>query len=174
MKRLALFTLLLILPLSAHADEASKRAKIQEMFGLMHIDRLMSQIMDNVAKQASALTTRMSGGQTSPETEAKLDDFRKQLLAKIDTQIGWKTLEPTYIDLYAQTYTEDEIDSILAFYKSPAGTALLAKTPELTAKSTQIVNGRMAQIQPEIVQMLQDFVKANAPAKQATPAPAQK
>jgi hypothetical protein len=48
MKRLpVLFALFLILPLAAHADEASRRVKAKEMVSLLHIDTLMQQMMDN-------------------------------------------------------------------------------------------------------------------------------
>jgi hypothetical protein len=165
-----LLTLLLALPLSAHADEASKRAKAQEMFTILHMDRLMSQMTNNVLKQTSSMTEQLTAQDTTPEMKAKRADFQSQVLKLVDAQIGWKAIEPQYTDLYAQTYTEEELDAILAFYKSPAGTSMLAKSPELSAKSMQMVQSRLATIQPQLMKMIQDFAHSNAPSAPAQPA----
>jgi len=52
MNRLALLlTLALFLPVTAHADETSRRAKAKEMVNLLHTDRGVQQISDNFMKQ---------------------------------------------------------------------------------------------------------------------------
>lgn len=74
------------------------------------------------------------------------------------------------MQLYAKTYSETKIDGILAFYKSPAGQAMLARTPELTTGSMQIVQARMVDIQPKLKVMQDEFMKqlmATLPAKKS-------
>jgi uncharacterized protein len=156
MKRIALLLLLCTLPLSARADEATRHAKAQEMVNLLHLDKLMSQIMDAVMAQTNAMTKQL-GGETTPEQQAKLDAFQKKILALIETQLGWKAMQPIYVDLYAKAFTDEELDGILAFYKSPAGIAMIDKTPALTAQSQQIAIEKMQALQPQLTQLLEDF-----------------
>ena len=159
MKRLALLLCLaLCLPLTVRADDATKRAKVQEMLTLLHIDRTMDQFMDILEKQATAATNaKLSSQGASSDRKTRVDAFQKQLFDFIESQIGWKSMQTEYTDMYANTFTEDEIDGMLAFYKSPAGLAMVSKTPELMTKSTTMVQKKMLALEPQIQKMVQDF-----------------
>jgi hypothetical protein len=171
MRRIALLPLVLCASLgSAHADEASKRAKAQEMLSLLHVERVSQQITSSIMKQASGMPQQLFGGEVPPESKAKFEAFEQKLQAMTEAQIGWKVLEPEYIALYAKTYTEPELDAILAFYKSPAGQSMLTKSPELSSQSVQLVQVRMATLQPQMQKLAEDFVQDTKPAA-ARPAP---
>jgi hypothetical protein len=159
------FALILSVP-SARADEASRRAKAKEMLTLMHMDTTMSKMMDNMMQQMSAMSKQMGGGNSNvtPEQQARLDDFQKKVFALIETQMSWKSLEPDYIDLYAKNFTDEQLDGIITFYKSPAGVAMIEKLPTLTNEGMQLAQTKMTAIQPQLMQMIQDFAKSSAPA----------
>jgi uncharacterized protein len=168
MKRLVfILTLLVCLPLAAHADEASRHAKAKEMISLLHMDRLVAQMMDAMTQQTNAFTKQMVGKNITPQDQAKLDDFQKKVFNLIESQVSWKVLEPEYTDLYAKTFTDEELDGILAFYKSPAGVSMVEKLPTLTSEAMQLSQSRMMAIEPQLKQMIQDFAKdvsSSAPA----------
>jgi hypothetical protein len=168
MKRLiSLLIFALCLPLTAHADDANKRAKVHEMLDLLHMDRMMAQIMDLAMQQATSMTNQMVGNNLTPDQKAKVEAFQKQVLDTVEAQVGWKAMEPQYIDLYVQTFSEEDLDGIIAFYKSPAGVSMISKTPELTQKSMAMVQQKMTTLQPQLQQMIQDF--ARSAAKPAAP-----
>ena len=168
MKRSALFLALafcLTLPLAARADEASRRAKAEEMVTLLHMDTLMKQMMDAMEKQVSTSVRQMApGNNLTPQQQAKLDEYNKKVFALIESQMGWKAIEPDILDLYAKTFTDEELDGILAFYKSPAGISMVEKLPGLTTQAMQLTQSRMVALQPQLKQMLVDFAKqSNTP-----------
>lgn len=170
MRRIVLLPLLLCTSFTmAHADEASRRAKAQEMVVMFHTERVSQQIMSNIMKQASAIPQQLFHGEVPPESKAKFDAFEQQLQQTTEAQIGWKVLEPEYVDLYAKAYTEPELDAILAFYKSPAGQTMLAKSPELSAQSMQLVQTKMTTLQPQLQKLAQDFVQSTKPAATQPP-----
>jgi hypothetical protein len=174
MKRKLIILFLILAPLAAHADQASRRSKAQEMLLLLHMDRLMDQMMSGAMDQMSTLTKQFSGNTIKPEDRARLDDFQKRVFQLISSQVGWKALEPEYVDLYSNNFTEEQLDAILAFYKSPAGSALIDKLPTLTSEGMQIAQAKMTALQPQIRQMLEDFAKtaaehATSPAQTSSP-----
>jgi hypothetical protein len=125
--------------------------------------------MGMVQKQATALTdAQLNGKGVPPEQKARFDAFQKQLFTFIETQLSWKSLEPDYVELYSQTFTEEEIDAMIAFYKSPAGQSMIAKTPELTQKSSVLVQKKMITLIPQMQKMVQDFA-STAAKKDGTP-----
>jgi hypothetical protein len=157
----------------ARADDASKRAKAEQLFVLLRMDTMMDQLMGGVKRQVQQITQSMPGADhATPEQQKQITDFQQRVMDVVNQKIGWKALEPDFINLYASTYTEEELDGIIAFYKSPVGQKMMEKTPELMTKSTQITQQKMSELQPQLNQMVQDFMKQMA-AGAATPAPTQ-
>ena len=170
MKRIFLLLALTIcLPFTAHADDASRHAKAQEMLTLLHMDRVMDQMMNNMQQQVSSMTKQLGGETVKPEDQAKIDEFQKKVFQLIQSQMSWKALEPEYVDVYAKNFTDEQLDGILAFYRSPTGMALVEKLPMLTTQGSEIAKAKMAVIQPQLMQMIQDFAKS---AQSNPPAPA--
>lgn len=170
MKRI-LVSLLFLLPIAsvAHADEASKRVKVRELFAILHVDQVSTQIQGNLDRQMQGLSAHQFGATPTPDQKKQFADLQTHVDGLVQQTIGWKIVEPDYIKLYSDTYTEPELDSILGFYKSPAGQAMLSKSPEISTKSIGITQQHMAAIEPQLRQMVQDFVKQTTPSSSAPP-----
>lgn len=164
----AVLVLTLTLPLAARADEASHRAKAEEMMTLLHTQRMVEQISGNITKQVDQAATSVAGTSPTPATQAKVDNFKKQADKLIDAQLGWDAMKPGFLDVYVKNFTEEQLDAIIAFYKSPAGSALLDKMPTVNSEVTQFGNTRMTVLQPQLKDLFDAFRKDVAPA----PAPA--
>ncbi|WP_300439994.1 DUF2059 domain-containing protein [Christiangramia sp.] len=50
--------------------------------------------------------------------------------------------------VYTESFTEDELDKILAFYATPVGEKMVAVTPELTKKGMEIGQAWGMELQP--------------------------
>jgi hypothetical protein len=169
MKHAALFLVLaLSFPLGAQTPDAAKRAKVQEFLGLLHMDRTMKQMMNGMRQQVSTMTSQMIGDHATAQQKAQLARFQNQVFDFVNTRMGWKSMEPEYVELYAETFSDEELDGIIAFYKTPAGVSMIAKTPELTQKSLAISQKKMAEVMPDLQKMIQDFAASTA--NQKTPA----
>ena len=171
MKRFTLLlVLVLCLPLTARADEASRRVKAQEMVILLHMDTLMQQMMDTMQKQMSSNLRQLCACDktATPQQQALLDDFTKKAFALVESRMGWKSLEPEILDLYARTFNDEELDGMLAFYKSPAGVSMITKMPTITTQAAQISQSKMSALIPEMQKMIQDFAKAESDAAPAS------
>jgi len=163
-KWIAVLLMMIAVAPMARADDASKTAKVHELFVAMHMDRIMGQMMDQMTgfmKQQfqqsindSTRSSAMSDGQ-----KKLYDEFIGKLMKLSTDSMSWKALEPEYTKVYADTYTEDEIDAITVFYKSPAGQAMLTKMPQVTAASLKIAQGRLVEIQPKIKELSDQYVQ---------------
>jgi hypothetical protein len=172
-----LLLLVLCLPLAARADDVSHRAKAAQMVELLHTERMVEQNTAAILKQVSDVAEQEMGANPTPQNKTQLTAFENKASQLIDAQVGWKTLQPGIVDLYAQTFSEQELDAIIAFYKTPAGVALLDKMPSINDQIVQLAHSKLAILQPQIRQALDDFQKSLAPAPSATtptasPAPA--
>ncbi len=167
MKRwiLTLGMVMVVAPVGARADEASKQAKVKELFALMHVDHSLDRMRSAMEQQVQLTAKNVSGAeQMTPEKKKIQQEFVDNSMKVVDQDFSWTVLEADYVKLYANTYTEQELDGILAFYKSSAGQAMLIKTPELSAGTMQIVHSRMGDFQPKMQSLQELYLKAMAPA----------
>lgn len=165
-----LIGLTLSLPLAAHADDASLHTKAQEVVLLLHTDRMVNQVAETVRTQIADAAEKVVGDSPTPEAKAKLADFEKKTSDMIDDQVGWKTMEAAFVDIYAKTFTEPELDGIIAFLKSPAGAAFLEKTPTVKTQATELAKTRLAAVQEKVIQSFEEFRNSQSPAT-SSPAP---
>src|SRR6185312_907620 len=147
----------LALPTIARADEASQRTKAEELMTLLNTQKVTQQIADTITKQVDEAADRAAGADATPEQKAKVEDFKKTAAQVIDAKLGWVAMKPTVTDLYMKSFTEDQLDSIIAFYKTPAGAALLEKLPQINSQFGQIGNSRVADMRSELQKDFQDL-----------------
>jgi hypothetical protein len=173
MKRLIamMVVMMAIAPCAARADESSKQAKVKELFVTMRMEHMLDQMLNSIQRQAVAVAQVTPDAGKTPEQKKLTKEFVNQSMKVVSDSVGWAALEPDYVKLYAATYSEEEIDGILAFYKSPVGQKWLEKTPVLSSGGMEIVQNRMGEFQPKVKALQDEYMKqmaATSPAKPAT------
>jgi hypothetical protein len=140
------------------ADEAAKNAKIEEIFHLAKLDQSLKQTLETSANQIkSDFFQQLMGLQLTPEEQKTMESVQEKLQALLAQGLSWQTLEPLYVKMYSDLFSEDEIDGMLAFYRTPAGKAMLEKTPKLIAQANVIVQQRMVAMQPQFTALLKEI-----------------
>ncbi|MDD5483660.1 MAG: DUF2059 domain-containing protein [Kiritimatiellae bacterium] len=148
-------------------EQQPKRALAEELLVLMKVNETIEQSFAMV-KQMTASRLDMTA-QAAGQTEASADVINKtgQVMEIIFKELSWDNIKEDYIALYADSFTEEELRGMIAFYKTPVGQAMAQKTPELTKKSMELSQKRMVRIMPKIQAMMQELKHApQAPAPQ--------
>ncbi len=139
---------------------ASKQAKVEELFRVLKMDVVLRKTLDLVADQAkSGAMRQILGVHVEPTQQKIIDDMQDKLKQILSDTLSWEHLEPIYAKLYADNFSEPEIDAVLAFYKSPAGQAFVEKSPELMSQSTALIQQQMMTAQPEIRQLMAETMQ---------------
>ena len=123
----------------AHADEASKAKKVEQMLQLTHVDQLMDQMMSQM--------------------QPMMEEIQKRMVDLMKSRMSWEKLKPIYVKLYNELLTEDEIDASIAFYGTPAGQSLIKKMPLLMQKSVSLMQELMGDIIPEFAKIGEEVAK---------------
>jgi hypothetical protein len=133
---------------SVRADEATKAVKAEELIQLTQTDQMMK-MMEPMMKGMMA-----QANQDMPaEQRAKVSAMQEKLMALMAERLN--KAKPALAKVYTDTYTEEELDGILAFYKSPAGKALIQKMPEVMQRVMPVMMQMMSDLQPEIKKMVE-------------------
>jgi uncharacterized protein len=168
-----LLALALLLPLTARADDASLHAKAKELVTILHTDRMVGQLSETLKRRTQDAGQKALSAAPTPENTGKLADFNKKVADTVDAQLSWQALETSFTDIYAKTFTEDELSSIITFYKSPAGIAFLDKTPAVNGAIRDLTSTRVNTVQSQLNQSYEAFRASLTPspvAPAATPA----
>ncbi len=64
--------------------------------------------------------------------------FRDLMVAWLKKYMTWPAMEPQLTQLYASNFTEEELKSMAAFYRSPAGQKAVQKMPEMMQRTAMI------------------------------------
>ena len=59
------------------------------------------------------------------EQDRIIAEFRGKVVELLRTELSWEKMEATYYRMYRETFTQSELDGMLAFYKTDAGKALI-------------------------------------------------
>jgi len=163
MSRFVLFALALVFSLQAQAAPASV-ASVEKALALIHAEQSLAAIWGPVEANMRQTIAKSHGDKpATPEQLAAEDRLVKRALAMMHEQLNWKTLEPQYVKLYTDTFSQQEIDGLIAFYSSPAGQAYLAKMPLLMQHSVQLMQAQMQDMMPKIMQILHEPAAPGAP-----------
>ena len=146
----------ILVPSTVMADEASKTAKIEELFKITKVDRLQDQIMDQMK---IALGNMFDQPGMPAEVKANRKELEDEVWDIIKKRVSFEKMKGEFIKAYSDNLSEAELDSILAFYKTPGGIALLEKLPVLMKRGMEIGQAQMKDVGPELKQAVDKFME---------------
>lgn len=120
------------------------------------LDQMVAQ-MDAGIK--AGLKQSMEGKELTPLQTAQLGQLQTRMTAMIKDEISFAKMKDIYLQVYRETFTQDEVNSINAFYSSPAGKAMIEKIPVATKKAAPLLQERMGPIIQKLRALQQDFMK---------------
>jgi len=97
--------------------------------------------MEQMMRQGMAQA--VSGKSVSAEQQRVLDAAPKQFAAVMREELSWSKLKPMFTEIYQESFSQEEIDGLIAFYASPAGRAYIDKMPLVMQKTMTVMQSRM-------------------------------
>ncbi len=135
---------------AANADETSHRKAAEEVLKLMKTDQMVKPLF---AQMRSMMEQQFNIMGVPDKDRPKLKKYTDKLLKVLEDQLGWENIKNDYIAIYTDTFTEGELRTISAFYKTPAGQTYIEKLPMLMKKSGEITQ----KIMPELTRKMQEI-----------------
>ena len=145
---------------SATPVPAADRPSDDSIRQLLQIQKAQT-VIQKVAAQVDTMFTNMINQQLqnktlSAEDQQRIEAGRERLKAFTNKVLTWENMEPMYLKIYGDSFSQSEIDSMIAFYSSPAGQAIVDKLP-LVAQNTMIaMQDQMKSLMPQAQQIAKD------------------
>jgi hypothetical protein len=161
----ALAMTLSALALASQPTDASVRELLKVTESQKLVDASEAQ-MDSVMR--ATMQQALKGQTVTPDIQESLDDMRGKMIALMRQEMRWDVLEPKFLDIYKQSFSQAEVDGMLAFYKSETGRAVIAKMPVVMQHTMQMMQQMMLALMPKL-QAVQKETMAEVKAKLRVP-----
>jgi uncharacterized protein len=143
MKKL-LSALALLFVASTTCAAPPSEASIDELLRITKTDQIAEAVMvpmEQMMKQSVA--TSLQGKTVSAQERQSIDNFIPKALEVARNELAYANMRPMYLQIYQGTFTQEEVDGLIAFYKSPAGLAFTNKMPAVMQKTMILVQAKM-------------------------------
>jgi len=136
----------------APAVSEQKLALAGELVDAADLKGSMRRVADVILDQFTQ-SFNSAAGSTDPD----MVKFMKSLM---QDEIGGiiRKVTPKLAEVYAETFTEQELKDILAFYRTPTGQKMVAKTPELSRRGQEMVRPFIPAMQVDMVGKIFDHM----------------
>ena len=141
--------------MAAPASEDS----IKQLLNVVQAQKLL----DGTRAQLDSLMNKsiqqgLKGAVPTASQQLAITNMKGRMLALIQGELAWEKLEPLYVRLYQDSFSEEEITGMLAFYDTPAGQAVINKMPVLMQQTMLEMQKMTTGLIPQMQQIQQDFL----------------
>ena len=158
------------------SDSRPSEASVRELFRTMNTRSIIDTARAQMNSSSNATLGQALANRPLNEQQRQiLRDEHEQIMALLGGALDWNTLEPEMIDVYRNHFTQQEIDQLLQFYRSPTGQMVVAKLPGATQEMMQKMQARVQALAPRIAELQRETaakVKSAADQPAAAPEPA--
>lgn len=159
MYRTIALTFALTISATFAADTPASEASIRELLQVTEARKLVDGILPQIdAGMKASMQQALKGQAPTPKQQKSIDKMTEKMMALMQEEFSWEKLEPLYLQIYQKAFTQEEVDGMLAFYKSPAGAAVIKKLPTVMKESM----GSVQQMMGPLMQKIQILAKETA------------
>jgi uncharacterized protein len=162
---IALLALTALQPVAAQQGSVAPQAaapsdeSLRQLFEATHITRVLDSYLSTIDTSMQAGIRQALNGQTpNAKQQQIIDDMRAQIVKSMRGVLSWDKLEPIYLDIYRRNFTQQEVDDMLAFYRSPTGRAVVDKLPATIQQAGQAVQ----KLLPPLIDQMKEIERDTA------------
>lgn len=141
----------------APARAAASTASVEKLLSVMKVEKQLDLMYTQTlpAMQAGmrqALSQQVGGA----EAEKAAQTIGPKVNAVIREELSWSKLKPEFVQVYAETFSQPEIDAMIQFYSTPTGAGLVDKMPQVAQRSALMMQKRMGPVMQRVMQVVKD------------------
>jgi len=141
-------------------------ASINQLLDLSKTGKLMDSAfaqMDGMMKATMKQVTK--GKSLNADEQAIIDKQQTKMVAIMKEEFSWDKMKDSFVQIYQKTFTQEEVDGLIAFYQSPVGQAFVDKQPELMKNTMSVMQEHMGPMIQKIQEMSKETAKELKAAK---------
>ncbi len=159
MKRLMIFILAASVCCGAfaQASQPASKASIEQLLEITETKQMYEATMQEMTKMVDQSTARIMN-RIPAEKQAKFKKAMVQLDTIIKEEMSWDKMKSQYVQIYMETFTQQEIDDLAAFYQTPSGKSFIKKQPMVIQRTSAISQEKMGVMMERFSSMMQQVM----------------
>lgn len=149
----------------APADDTERRRELAgDLLDAMEMEATLAASMETMKTVMVGQIQQMqrqlpAAAARGPEAKALQERLLERTMDLVAEELGWARMRESYVDVYAETLTEEEMEGLIAFFRSPVGRAFVKKQPELMQRATAVTQKATAGMVPKIMALQVEVMK---------------
>lgn len=168
--RVIFFMLLLAAGNTLFAQNTSHRAAAEEFLLLINTDKMIEPMTEQMKRMFQAQFSQLGGDSFEG---INVDTYLEAMTEILNEVFAWEKIKDEYIDVYTETFTEQELKELIAFYSTETGKKYTELTPQVNQRTMLVAQGKMTDVmmrmQAVSEQMINDLKAAGSPEAKGTP-----
>jgi len=133
---------------------------VERLLDLMNARATIEQSYAQTERMMRGMAQQSIGSRPLTDAEVRsLDSTVSKTVALMKSEMSWEKLKPEFVRLYVNTFTEEELNSLIEFYGSPTGQAFIRKMPAIIQGSMEISQSQMKRLMPQMMKIVQESAR---------------
>jgi uncharacterized protein len=139
------------------ADSVPTDQSIKNLLDAMNAKQMLEKVRSqNASSVKSSILSQLGGKQINPQQEKVLNATAEKISSIMAEVMTWENFQTIYSSLYKKNFTQDEVNALTAFYKTPAGKSAMNKMPAVTQQIILESQKLLVPVQDRIQQAAQE------------------
>jgi uncharacterized protein len=140
-------------------DKLASEESVRKLLEVTESRKMLENVWQHVEASMDMTMRQLLGDQKLTAAQQKqMEEVRTKVVAIMREELSWEFLESMMMEVYTKTFTQDEVDGMLAFYASPAGRSVITKMPIAMQHSMEVMQQRMTTMIPKLQQMQKEMI----------------
>ncbi|MEN9538848.1 MAG: hypothetical protein RLZZ126_1083 [Pseudomonadota bacterium] len=155
-----LVTALLAMSFSfAHAAPPTV-ASVEALLDVTKTEATMDAVFTGLEPVMRQMLQRIPNHQSlTSEQQRAVDAMPAKVVVLLREEFSFAKLKPQFVELYQEVFEQEEVDAQLAFYRTPAGQAMINKMPRVMQKTVALSQAQVQRMMPRMQQIIQQMVR---------------
>ena len=150
MRQLIAIAAAIFIAFDASAGPANQES-VETLLAVTRTETMMDSMSGGMEQMMRQGMQQAAQGKTlTAEQQRIFDAVPARFVAVMRAEFGWAKMKPMYVQLYRDTFEQEEIDGLIAFYRSPVGQAFTSKMPLIMQKSMALTQAQMQTFIPKM------------------------
>ena len=142
--------------------ETPSTSSIEELLRVTKSEQISKQTQQLIQASLDKIyqeTLESKKDQLTTVQRDKLEHYMQSTSNIVVELLSWDHFKSDIIQIYAETYTQKEVDDLIEFYRSPTGQSSIDKMPEILNKTRLLMQQKFQTILPQKHKMYEDMMK---------------
>jgi hypothetical protein len=137
--------------------EPPSRESVERLLDISRTESMIDSMYGNIEQaMRQGMQQSVQGKPLSAEQQRFLDAVPGKFVAIIREELAWAKMKALYVQVYLDSFEQEEIDGLIAFYASPAGQAFIRKMPAVMQRTMSLMQSMMQSITPKMKAAIDD------------------